>query len=57
VCFVALLRELNGDVAGANIRQHVVAVIRANPATLFIALTTMIAACILAIVALHALAN
>ena len=52
-----LLRDWNRDVALPNMARQSLAVMRAHPATLFVAATTLTAAGILAIVVLHMLAN
>jgi hypothetical protein len=55
--FVTLRRSWNGDTDTAPAGQHALAMIPAPIATLFVAGTTSISACILAVVVLHMLAN
>ena len=55
--FLTLRRSWNGDIETAPAKQHALATIPAPIATLFVAGTTLISACILAIVVLHMLAN
>ena len=52
-----LLRDWNRDVELPSSARQSLAVIRAHPATLFVAATTLTAAGILVIVVLHMLAN